>query len=281
MPGRRQLSEESPVRAREAVAFGQIRSSPYAMPGRSRNSPLPDSEIPLTQIILIEDHAILRDGLCALLSLESDFSIVGEAATVSAGCAIVERLRPDLVLTDLALPDGSGLEIIQHVKRLDPCPRIIVLTAHFSEEYVRAVIDVGADGYILKDASRGELIEGIRTVLGGTQYFSQAVASKVLSGYLGLSPVDGKSESDVLTTREKEVLKMIALAYSNKEIATALTLSVKTVEKHRSNLMQKLKLHNTAAVTLYAIRNKMVPIDVVGGAATDQVDWDIKRRDWD
>jgi DNA-binding NarL/FixJ family response regulator len=219
-----------------------------------------------TRIVLIEDHAILRDGLCALLSLEGDFSVVGEADSARTALDLVVRKQPDLILTDLALPDRSALTLISDFKALDSGPSVVILTAHFSEEYVRAAVDAGADGYILKDASRGELIEGIRTVLKGRQYFSKAVTSRVLSGMLVSGMQQRGGESSELTNREREVLKLIALAHSNKEIAARLELSVKTVEKHRSNLMQKLNLHNTAAVTLYAIRNRMVPIDLVGGA---------------
>jgi DNA-binding NarL/FixJ family response regulator len=153
-----------------------------------------------------------------------------------------------------------------------PDVRVLVLTAHFTDEHVRAALAKGADGYILKDASRSELLEGVRTVLRGRQFFSSPVASRVVSGYLGQNEPTLSSGPVQITEREKEVLKLIAMAHSTKRIAARLNLSVKTVEKHRSNLMRKLELHNTAAVTLYAIRHKLVPADIVGGVFDDPSD---------
>jgi DNA-binding NarL/FixJ family response regulator len=217
------------------------------------------------RIVLIEDHAILRDGLRALLALEPELEVVGEADSAAEGCRVAERAKPDLIITDIALPGGSGLNIIPELKTLLPEVRVLVLTAHFTDEHVRAALAKGADGYILKDSSRSELLEGVRTVLRGRQYFSSPVASRVVSGYLGQQGPLEKSGPAQITEREKEVLKLIAMANSTKRIAQRLNLSVKTVEKHRSNLMRKLELHNTAAVTLYAIRHKLVPADIVKG----------------
>jgi DNA-binding NarL/FixJ family response regulator len=198
-----------------------------------------------------------------LLSLEHDFEVVGEAASAAEGVVVVARHSPDIVITDLALPGTTALTIIPELKEADPNLRVLVLSAHCTDEYVRAALESGADGYVLKDASRAELVEGIRTVLRGRQFFSKAVTSTVISGYLGRDGKPNLGDEGKLTSREREVLKLIAMANSTKQIAGLLDLSVKTVEKHRSNLMRKLELHNTAAVTLYAIRNKMVPIDTL------------------
>lgn len=218
------------------------------------------------RVLLIEDHVILREGLRALLDLEPDLEVVGEAESVTQGRAVAEASKPHLVITDIALPGETGLSIIPSLKDSLPGVRVLVLTAHCTDEYVRAALEMGADGYILKDASRAELLEGIRAVLDGRQYFSAAVTSHLVSGYLGRREAKPRSEVPV-TPREKEVLKLIAMAYTTKRIALRLKLSVKTVEKHRSNLMRKLELQNTAAATLYAVRHKLVPVDVIGQPA--------------
>jgi DNA-binding NarL/FixJ family response regulator len=212
--------------------------------------------------MLIEDHAILREGLRALLEIEPDLVVVGEAGSVAEGKVVAAASRPEIVLTDIALPGESGLSIIPWLKTSAPKTRVMILTAHCTDEYVRAALEVGADGYVLKDASRAELLEGVRSVLAGRQYLSAAVTSRVITGYL--HKPDGAAQEGPITVREKEVLQLVALSYPTKAIARRLQLSVKTVEKHRSNLMRKLNLPNMAAVTLYAVRNKLVPLDVIG-----------------
>jgi DNA-binding NarL/FixJ family response regulator len=224
------------------------------------------------RIVLSEDHAILRDGIRALLDLESELEVVGEADNAAEGCRVAQRARPDLVITDIALPGGSGLNIIPDLKQALPNLRVLVLTAHFTDEHVRAALAKGADGYILKDSSRAELLEGVRMVLRGRQFFSSSVASRVVSGYLGQQEPTDVNGSMPITEREKEVLKLIAIAHSTKHIASKLNLSVKTVEKHRSNLMRKLDLRNTAALTLYAIRHKLVPPHILEDAFTQSPD---------
>ncbi len=213
----------------------------------------PDSRV---RIVLVEDHIILRDGLKALIEMEPDFTVVGEFDAVDECLAAIDELQPDLVLTDLELPQRSGIELLAHVRHLVPKARKLVLTAHNSEEYVRAALNAGADGYVLKDADRAELILAIRTVSAGQQFLCEAVANKVLCGYLsGGEARRGAATAQSITGREREVLTRIALGESNKTIARSLALSVKTIEKHRSNLMRKLDLHNAAAITLFAVRN--------------------------
>ncbi len=219
--------------------------------------PSPDS----VKIVLIEDHVILRDGLRSLLNLESDFQVVGEADSCDAGLEVVKNVSPDLVITDIGMPGRSGLSVIPELKKLYASIRVMVLTAHCTDDYVRAALESGADGYVLKDASRAELVTGIRTVMSGQKYFSTPVTARVVSGYLGNSENAQKGAASKLTPRETEVLVLIASANSTKQIANRLELSVKTVEKHRANLMRKLGLHSTAAVTLYAVRNNYVLLD--------------------
>jgi DNA-binding NarL/FixJ family response regulator len=208
------------------------------------------------RIVLVEDHEILREGLKALIDLEPDFEIAGDFGDAAAGLAGICRLQPDLVLLDLALPEISGFELLAQIRHVAPRTRNLVLTAHNGEENIRAALNAGAHGYVLKEANRAELMLAIRTVSAGEQYLCKAVATQVLSGYLsGGEPHHSPKPVQSITGREREVLTRIAHGESNKVIARALALSVKTIEKHRSNLMRKLHLHNAAAITLFAVRN--------------------------
>jgi len=211
------------------------------------------------RLVLVEDHAILREGLRALLELEPDLQIAGESTNGIDAVGLVELLKPALVLTDIALPGRSGIELIGCLRQGRHALKILVLTAHNSEEYIRAALNAGADGYVLKDASRVDLLQAIRAVLSGQTYLCASVTAKVVSGYLRPPSAESSSSAaEQVTGREREVLTRVALGQSNKLIARALGVSVKTVEKHRANLMRKLTLHNTAAVTRFAIRHGMI-----------------------
>jgi two-component system response regulator NreC len=229
----------------------------------------PADEIkPKIRIVLVEDHAILREGLKALIELESDFDVVGEFCSVDESLDGIRNLQPDIVVTDLGLPGRSGIELLSEIKRLSPMTRKLVLTAHENEEYIRAALNAGAEGYVLKDANSAELMLGIRTVSLGQQYLCRAIASKILSGYLsGDQRPASVTATQSITGREREVLTRIALGNSNKLIARELGVSPKTVEKHRSNLMRKLQLHNAAAITMFAIRNGMTSSEPFGDRA--------------
>jgi DNA-binding NarL/FixJ family response regulator len=224
------------------------------------------------RIVLVEDHAILRDGVKVLIEMESEFQVVGDFCRVEESLDGIRDLRPDLVVTDLALPGRSGIELLAEIRQLSPLTRKLVLTAHENEEYIRAALNAGADGYVLKDANSAELMLAIRTVSSGQQYLCKAIADKILSGYLsGDQRPAGAEAAQSITGREREVLTRIALGNSNKLIARELGVSPKTVEKHRSNLMRKLQLHNAAAITTYAIRNGMTSCDPIGGRAADRL----------
>jgi DNA-binding NarL/FixJ family response regulator len=214
------------------------------------------------RLLLIDDHAILRDGLRALLELESEIEVVGEASGFEEGLAEAIRLRPDVVLTDIGLPGRSGIALASELRKQCPETRVILLTAHASEEYIRAGLDAKADGYVLKDSGHSELIVAIRTVAGGQQFLCRAVSETVLASYI--NPASGARSRDSLATvtlRERQVLSRIASGQSNKIVARELKLSVKTVEKHRANLMRKLSLHNAADITRFALRHKLIARD--------------------
>ena len=184
------------------------------------------------RMVLVEDHAILRDGLKALLELESDVQIVGEFDSIESILEGVRRLEPDVVVIDLALINGSGIELLREIQHLSPRPRKLVLTGNDGEECIRAALSAGADGYVLKDASRAELMLAIRTLSGGQRYLCKAIASKVLFGFL--SPADPKAAprpASTITDREHEVLTRVAQGNSTKAIARELGIGSKTVAK--------------------------------------------------
>jgi DNA-binding NarL/FixJ family response regulator len=218
------------------------------------------------RILLVEDHAILREGLRALLELEPDFKVVGEASDVDGALAVIEELQPQLCITDLALPRRSGISLISELHARNTRTRVLVLTAHNTEEYIRAALNAGAQGYVLKDSGRADLLQAIRVVVAGGQYLCPSVSARVVSGFMnGAGSRSGSSPEQLVTLREKQVLTRIAQGHSNKLIARELSLSVKTVEKHRSNLMRKLTLHNAAAITLFALRHGFIEAGGDGG----------------
>jgi DNA-binding NarL/FixJ family response regulator len=211
------------------------------------------------RIVLADDHTILREGLRSLLTADPDFEIVGEARDGREAVRCVEKLGPDLLLMDLSMPRMSGMDAIREIKRRFPDTKIIALTVHKTEEYILTTLQAGADGYVLKDATHDELIMAIKNVMGGKSYLSPGVSEKVIEGYLeGKGNSRSVSSWETLSQREREVLKLIAEGYKNKEIAEDLCISLKTVEKHRANLMKKLDLHNAAALTVYAVDRGLV-----------------------
>jgi DNA-binding NarL/FixJ family response regulator len=206
------------------------------------------------RILIVEDHTLLRAGLRALLLQDPDIEIVGEVDNGRDAVQAVGLLVPHLVLMDLSMPGMNGVEAIMDIKRRYPGIRVLVLTIHKTDEYIHESLRAGADGYILKDATYEELHIAVRSVLNGKTYLSPDISSKVINGYLGTSNSPaGASPWKTLTHREREVLKLVAEGHPNKYIADYFCLSIKTVEKHRSNLMKKLDLHNAAMLTAYAI----------------------------
>jgi len=210
-------------------------------------------------IVLAEDHRLLREGLKALLQAEKDLLVIGEAENGLEAIRCVEKHAPDLILLDLSMPKMSGISVIKEIKSRFPEVRILALTIHESDQYVLEAFQSGADGYCLKDASKDELLIAIKSVLNGKTYISPGISEAVMVGYLeGKKTIKGLTAWDNITQREKDVLKLIGEGYRNKEIADILNISVKTVEKHRANIMKKLDLHNVSSLTAYAIEKKLV-----------------------
>jgi DNA-binding NarL/FixJ family response regulator len=211
------------------------------------------------RIVIAEDHTILREGLRSLLSSDPNFEIVGEAEDGREAIRCVEKLKPDLILTDLSMPRMNGMEAIKEIRRISPVTKILVLTVHKAEEYILSTFRAGANGYLLKDSTHAELVMAVKKVLSGKQYIGPEISEKVIEGYLeGKKTLKSRTSWETLTQREREILKLIAEGYKNKEIADDLCISVKTVEKHRANLMEKLDLHSIQALTAFAIEKGLV-----------------------
>ncbi len=210
-------------------------------------------------IVIAEDYTILREGLRFLISSNPDFEVVAEAGDGQEAITFVQKLKPALVLMDLSMPRTNGMDAIREIRKREPETKIVVLTIHKTEEHILAALKAGADGYVLKDATRDELMMAIKNVLGGKRYLSPGISEKVLEGYLeGRKNVKHETPWETLTHREREILKLIAEGNQNKQIAVYLCISVKTVEKHRANLMEKLDLHNPQALTSLAIEKGLV-----------------------
>lgn len=211
------------------------------------------------RVLIAEDHTLFRDGLKALLSNEPDFEVVGEAADGQEAISSVDQTKPDLVLLDLSMPRVDGMTAIKEIKRRSPETKLLVLTVHKTEEHVAETLHSGANGYVLKDAGHRELMLAMKSVAEGGCYLSPAVSAKVVDGFLSekkrTSPV---VQSALLTSRERQVLKLIAEGYKSKGIADVLCISEKTVAKHRANIMAKLDLHSASALTAFAIEQGLV-----------------------
>lgn len=212
-----------------------------------------------SRIVIAEDQKILREGLRSLLTSHEDIEVVGEAENGLDAIRCAENFTPDLILLDLSMPKMTGLSAIKEIKRRSPVTKVLLLTVHDSEEYVLKAFELGADGYCLKDAAYSELLIAIKSVLSGKPYLSPGISEIVLEGYLeGRRTLKSSSSWDVITSREREILKLIGEGHKNKEIADYLCISVKTVEKHRANIMKKLDLHSASALTSYAIKKGLV-----------------------
>ena len=211
------------------------------------------------RVVIAEDHTLFRQGIMALLSLEPEFEVVGEAADGYQAIQSAKELKPDLILLDISMPRVDGMAAIKEIKRVCPEAKILILTVHKTEEHVLETLKSGASGYVLKDASHEEFLLAMKSVLQDKRYLSPDISARIVDGYLNGR---GADEPDTpwksLTPREKQVLKLVAEAYKNKEIADFLCISVKTVAKHRSNIMAKLDLHSASELTAYAMKRGLV-----------------------
>jgi DNA-binding NarL/FixJ family response regulator len=209
------------------------------------------------RVLLADDHALVRAGLRSLLAAMKEVEVVGEASSGEEALELAARERPDVVLMDIAMKGINGLETAARLRDRAPGVRVVILSMHSGEEYVLQALRAGAVGYLLKDAATGELELALRTVMRGESWLSPAVSRQVVEGYV--QRVGGDATADVLTARQREVLKLVAGGKSTKEIAFMLNLSVKTVETHRAQIMERLGIRDVPGLVRYALRTGLVP----------------------
>ncbi|HEU4927872.1 MAG TPA: response regulator transcription factor [Vicinamibacterales bacterium] len=211
------------------------------------------------RILLADDHGIVRRGLKSLLESQPGLEVVGEAADGLEALRLCSELSPDLLIVDISMPLMNGIEVASRAQKLEPAPAVIILSMHADESYIMRALGAGARGYLVKDATDEDLLPAVRAVAAGKPFFSPTVAAVLMEDYVRQLRARGLSDSyELLTDREREVLQLLAEGRSNKEVASLLDVGLSTVETHRANLMQKLNLHNTAEIVLYAVRKGII-----------------------
>jgi two-component system, NarL family, response regulator NreC len=210
-------------------------------------------------VLIADDHGVVRKGLRLLLEQYPELSVIGEAANGREAVTMAATLSPQIVVLDVAMPILNGIEAAEQILKVNSKTGIIILTMHADESYLLRALNVGVKGYLLKESAEEDLLLGIRAVANGKPFFSRAINETLLEDYMRMLKQQGLSDTfDLLTAREKEVLQLLAEGKTNKEVAQLLDVSPYTVESHRTNLMQKLGIHNTAEIVLYAVRKRLV-----------------------
>jgi len=215
----------------------------------------------MTSIVLADDHTIVRQGLRLLLEAEPDFSIVGEASDGLEVAGLVDRLRPDVLVLDLMMPGISGLEVTRNVCQQFPETSVVILSMHADESYVLAALKNGAAAYVLKDAGADDLLQAVREVVQGRRYLSSPFSQVGIDTYTKRAESTPLDVYDTLTSREREVLHLIAEGYSSTDVSGVLSISPRTAEAHRANLMRKLGFHSQADLIRYALRRGIISIE--------------------
>ncbi|MCS7038055.1 MAG: response regulator transcription factor [Anaerolineae bacterium] len=210
------------------------------------------------RVVLVDDHAIVRTGLRMLFQAEPDIAIVGEADSGEAAIAAVTALKPDVVVMDIAMPGMSGIEATRRIKAISPETAVLALTMHEEEPYFFQMLEAGASGYVPKRAAADDLVSAVRVVAQGQVFLYPSLARLLVEDYLQRETTGQSEETDLLTPREREVLTLIAQGLTNREIAEALVISVKTVDRHRENIMHKLNLHSRVELVKYAIAKGLI-----------------------
>lgn len=215
--------------------------------------------MPAVRVLLADDHGIVRKGLRSAIESEAGFEVVAEAANGREAVRLAEQLKPDIAIMDIAMPQLNGIDATEQIMKLSPATRVVILSMHADESYVIRALSAQARGYLLKDSAEIDLLPALRSVLLGRPYFSPKVTQVLLEDYMRYLRQRGLQDTyDLLTAREKQVLQLLAEGNSNKDVANLLNLGLSTVDTHRTNLMQKLNLHSTAEVVLYAVRKRII-----------------------
>lgn len=213
----------------------------------------------MTRILLADDHGVVRQGLRAVLARDASLEVIGESGDGREAVRLADALQPHVVIMDISMPQLNGIEAAKQIVKANSRIHIIILSMHSDETYLLRALQAGVKGYLLKESAEEDLIRAVRMVAQGRPFFSPAVTSALLADYMrDMQRRNLQDSYDLLTEREKEVLQLLAEGKSNKEAATVLDLSTNTVETHRTNLMQKLGLHNIAEIVLYAVRKKII-----------------------
>jgi two-component system, NarL family, response regulator NreC len=211
------------------------------------------------RVLIADDHGVVRRGLRLQLEQHDDFEVVGEASDGREAITMLDKLAPDIIIMDIAMPNLNGIQATAQIVKKNPQVGIIVLSMHSDETYLTRTLAAGAKGYLLKDNAEVDLERAVRVVAQGKPYFSPAIANTLLEDYMRQMQQRGLQDSyDLLTEREKEILQLLAEGKTNKDVAQLLNLSPNTVETHRTRLMQKLDLHSTAEIVLYAVRKQII-----------------------
>lgn len=212
------------------------------------------------KVMVVDDHTIVRDGICALLALVKDIDVIGEASNGSEALKMVKNLEPDVVLMDIAMPNMGGLEATRQICKESPKTKIIALTQHDDKEFVFPVIEAGASGFISKIAASSDLVSGIRSVFYGDSYLSPSVAKVLIEDYQQKGGRGGHDPYNQLTERERDVLRLVAEGHTTQSTADALVISPRTVEGHKTSLMAKLGIRNRTDLIKYALRKGIISI---------------------
>ena len=215
----------------------------------------------VTEIVLADDHKVVRQGLRALLEAEPDFRVVGETGDGLEAVQLVERLKPDVLVLDLMMPGLSGLEVTRQVTKRLPQTRVVILSMHADQAYVLEALKNGASGYVLKESSTADLVQAVREVLAGRRYLSPPLSEHAIEAYVGMAKETTLDRYKTLTTREREVLHLAAEGHTNAEIADRLSISSRTAETHRANMMRKLDLRSQTDLIRYALRRGIIPME--------------------
>jgi DNA-binding NarL/FixJ family response regulator len=215
----------------------------------------------MIRVLLVDDHRIMREGIASLLDSEDDMEVVEQADNGRESIALAKKLKPDIIVMDIAMPDLNGADATRQVLHDNPNIRVIALSMHSDRQFVATMLEAGASGYLVKSSAYKELRQAIRTVMDGHPYLSSEVAEVVVEDYVRNLPSEQKTQTPELTPREREVLQLIAEGHSTKKIAQQLYLSAKTVGTHRRNIMEKLGVNSIAELTKYAISHGLTSLE--------------------